>query len=95
MLHRQQGGQSLCIVCTLGVEGLAVYRAGERVLRVPAAPVPGGVVASTSGAGDTLAGCMIGRMALGDSVEASARVAVVAAAACCARKETTLVQAKL
>lgn len=95
LLHRQQGGQSLCIVCTLGVEGLAVYRAGERVLRVPAAPVPGGVVASTSGAGDTLAGCMIGRMALGDSVEASARVAVVAAAACCARKETTLVQAKL
>jgi pseudouridylate synthase / pseudouridine kinase len=97
-LHQQQGGQSMWIVVTRGAEGLSLFQlAGGDLINthVPAAPVPGGVVASTSGAGDTLAGSMIACLAEGLSIYEAATLGVEKAAARCAQKETVPMRAKL
>jgi pseudouridylate synthase / pseudouridine kinase len=92
--HRRLGGGALCILCTLGAKGVALYRSSDtdhRGQTVPAAPVPGGVVVSTSGAGDVFAGTMLANIAVrGATVAQAAADAVVKAAACCAVRGTAV-----
>lgn len=52
-----RGGGARWIV-TLGAEG-ALWWSGAEELRIPAAPVPGGVVRDTTGCGDTFAGTFL------------------------------------
>lgn len=89
-------GGSLWIVCTVGKNGLILYNRDDAPdgFHIEAAPVPGGIVSSTSGAGDVLAGTMVGIIAQFKHVDASivrqaAKAACVQAAAICAVKETT------
>lgn len=94
-------GPSLCIVCTRGPQGVTLYRQEStglaprsasqplQICTIPATPVPGGHVVSTTGAGDVLAGTMMAWIAQnGPGSEVSAaRRAVVAAAEACRVKE--------
>eukprot|EP00173_Palmaria_palmata_P003347 Plantae.Rhodophyta-Palmaria_palmata.ctg3489.p1 GENE.Plantae.Rhodophyta-Palmaria_palmata.ctg3489~~Plantae.Rhodophyta-Palmaria_palmata.ctg3489.p1 ORF type:complete len:258 (-),score=40.31 Plantae.Rhodophyta-Palmaria_palmata.ctg3489:67-840(-) len=89
-------GGSLWIVCTLGKNGLILYNRADALggFHIEAAPVPGGIVSSTSGAGDMLAGIMVGIIAQFKRVDAcivrqAAKTASVQAATICAVKDTT------
>jgi pseudouridylate synthase / pseudouridine kinase len=79
------GHRNLTIVLTRGVEGVVLYSRSypESGLSVPAAPVPGGVVTSSSGAGDVLAGTMIACLINGTGCVDAAHAGVRAAAECC------------
>lgn len=90
-VHR---GDYFVIVCTLGPQGLRLYRkcrGSVDTMDVPAAPVPGGRVISSSGAGDVLVGAMLARIVRdGHSQQTllrAARDGVLAAAQCCASTE--------
>lgn len=96
-------GGSLWIICTQGKDGVFIYKddVPGRV-HIDAAPVPGGVVASTSGAGDVFAGTMIGILARSEcidnaSLQDAAKMAVIQASAVCTVRETSnkLTRAKL
>lgn len=95
--HHRLGGESLSIVCTLGAKGACIYQRARQPpagagfdaslyrVRLPAAPIPGGVIRSTNGAGDVLAGTMIGELLKsGVSVELAAKRGMAEAALHCA-----------
>lgn len=65
------------ILVTRGGDGMALFRAGDQPLRLPAAPTRR--VYDVTGAGDTAAAALALALAVGLKVEAAARIANVAA----------------